>query len=72
MQFHFKTCDLNLPHDFAMASAIGEMIKQEEHVAKWFKKEYLIAKRQFGFKYRNWQIQQSRNYNENELLDHKI
>ena len=47
--FHFRQVDFNLPFDFHFAGAINEMIKQEEHVTKWFKKEYLIAKRKFNF-----------------------
>ena len=54
--FHFKQADINLPHDFHLAGAINEMIKQEEHVTKWFKKEYLIAKRKFNFQFRNWKM----------------
>ena len=66
--FHFKQADINLPHDFHLAGAINEMVKQEEHVTKWFKKEYLIAKRKFNFQFRNWQMKQNQSLEQEDKL----
>ena len=49
LRFHLKSAEVTLPHDFHMAAAINELLKQEDHVSKWFKKEYVIAKRKFNF-----------------------
>ena len=65
-RFHFKSCEITMPYGFHLAAAINEMIKQEEHVSKWFKKEYLIAKRKYNFSYRNWKVCQSKVLGEND------